>query len=140
MKESPYLKVALQIADILLPIFEEAHHGDVRPREAIAAVKQYIKGDLTIEGLIAKRNAAISAADSVMDYSVTDCKPALADVAANAIVSATLAVGAGEEPFVNAVTEYAQYIARYNPQIDKQLFEILKAAQTTAPNLFSPIS
>jgi hypothetical protein len=39
------------VAELALPIFEKKHPKDIRPRKAIKAIRQYKKGDISIDDL-----------------------------------------------------------------------------------------
>jgi hypothetical protein len=70
-------KIAIDVAEMVLPIYEKAYPNDKRPHEAIQAAKQYIAGYISLDELWEKR-AAAAAADATMrkqllDYLINFC-------------------------------------------------------------------
>ena len=55
-------QVAIIVAEIVLPIYEEKCPENKVPREAIEAAKLYVKGEITFEQLLIKRRAASASA------------------------------------------------------------------------------
>lgn len=51
-------QIAIDVATIVLPIFESRYPGDDRPRKAIEAAKEYIDGRIAREELAAAADAA----------------------------------------------------------------------------------
>lgn len=56
-------KIAIDLAELVLPIYESKYPENKAPREAIEAAKLYIAGKLSIDDLLAKKRAASAAAD-----------------------------------------------------------------------------
>jgi hypothetical protein len=73
--------LACDFAEHVLPIYEAAHPGDMRPRLAIEVARRYAIGEATAEDLEAARNGAADAA-----YTTTAA--AYADVAFAAAIAA----------------------------------------------------
>ncbi len=77
-------KLAIDVAEIVLPIHENRYPEDMRVRECIEAAKQYITRYISLEKLIEKRRAAAAAdatyaaADAfkqqLFDYLAEHCK------------------------------------------------------------------
>jgi hypothetical protein len=53
--------IAIQVAEIVLPVYENRFPGNKAPREAIQAAKDFIAGKITITELREKRAAADAA-------------------------------------------------------------------------------
>lgn len=58
-------KIALDVAEIVLPIYENKHQDDLRPRKAIEAAKQFLLNNVSLRELFEKRTNAISASLAV---------------------------------------------------------------------------
>ena len=56
--------IAIQVAEIVLPIYEKRYPDNKAPREAIQASKDFIAGRITINELREKRAYAAAAADA----------------------------------------------------------------------------
>ena len=54
-------EIACRAAERALPIFEECHPNDKRPRECIEAARAYGRGEITLDALREKRAAAAKA-------------------------------------------------------------------------------
>jgi hypothetical protein len=54
-------QIAIATAEAVLPLFEEKHPEDLRPRKAIEAAKGYLEGSVSLEELQAARKAAAAA-------------------------------------------------------------------------------
>jgi hypothetical protein len=76
--------LACDFAEHVLPIFEKKRPGDLRPREAIAAARAYVRGEIGIGELREKHDAAYAAAAAA--YAAADA--AAADAAAAAAYAA----------------------------------------------------
>jgi len=59
--------LAIKIAEVVLPIFEEQYLEDSRPRKAIEAARLYLAGEIGIEELKAAEAAARAARDAAWD-------------------------------------------------------------------------
>ncbi|MDE1946260.1 MAG: hypothetical protein KGH93_03660, partial [Patescibacteria group bacterium] len=79
---------AVDCAERVLPIFEAAHPGDSRPREAIAVARRCADGLATVEELDAARAAAESAAWYAAESAAESAAWAAAESAAWAAESA----------------------------------------------------
>jgi hypothetical protein len=55
-------RLAIQFAEQALPIFEKHVPGDMRPRDAITAAKNFLEGKIKLEALLKARDAAWDAA------------------------------------------------------------------------------
>ena len=55
-------QLAIEFADQALPIFEQRRPGDIRPRAAIQAARDYLAGRISVEALRGARCAAANAA------------------------------------------------------------------------------
>ena len=64
--ERIFHELACDIAEDVLPIFEEKHPGDKRPRLAIEAKRKWLNGEITEEALTAAREAAGAAAKAAV--------------------------------------------------------------------------
>ena len=60
-------QIAITLAEIVLPIYEEKYPENKSPREIIEAAKLYITGDISLNQLMSKRRAASYAANAA-DY------------------------------------------------------------------------
>jgi hypothetical protein len=58
-------EIAIRVAEIILPIYEEKYPDNKTPRNAIEAAKQYIRGNISLDELMEKRNAVYYAAMAV---------------------------------------------------------------------------
>jgi hypothetical protein len=54
-------EIAIRVAEIVLPIYEEKYPDNKAPREAIEAAKQYLAGKIFSDELMEKRRAANAA-------------------------------------------------------------------------------
>jgi hypothetical protein len=99
-------QIVIEVAEIVLPIYENKYPKDLRPREAIEAAKLYIVGHISLEELRNKRNAAAyaayaaNAADAAAAYAAAYAAYA-ADAAAYA---AAYAAHAAADAAANAAT------------------------------------
>lgn len=57
-------KIAIDLAEMVLPIYESKYPENKAPREAIEAAKLYIGGHISLDGLLEKKRAAYAAAYS----------------------------------------------------------------------------
>ena len=55
-------KIAIDLAEIVLPIYEKRYPTNTAVRECIEAAKQFIAGHISIDVLLEKRRAAYAAA------------------------------------------------------------------------------
>lgn len=60
-------QIAILCAESVLHIYEDKYPNDDRPRKAIQAAKDYLKGNISIDDLIDARRAAYSAAAAAYD-------------------------------------------------------------------------
>src|SRR3990167_277679 len=84
-------KFAIYCAESVLPLFEAKYPDDKRPREAIAAAKEYMAGNITLKELGNKRSAAsaaYSAANAAAAYAAAHAAYAAAYAATNAAAAA----------------------------------------------------
>jgi hypothetical protein len=98
--------LSINCAEIVLPIFEEKYLNDKRPREAIEAAKDYLKGKITKRELTVKRYAAYASA-----------------AYASAPVYAAAAYAAAANTYVTDYTAYA--IAYVDTAAKNKLHELL---------------
>ena len=77
-------RIAIAVAEIVLPIYEKRYPDNRAPREAIEAAKEYIAGHISLETLREKRAAAYAAADAADDDDAAVAAYAAADAAAAA--------------------------------------------------------
>jgi hypothetical protein len=105
--------LAIKIAEVVLPIFEEQYPSDNRPRKAIEAARLYLAGEIDIEELETAR-AAWAAAEEA------------ARVVARAAEEAARVVAlAAEEAAWAAWAAWAAARAAANPKYKKELEELL---------------
>src|SRR3990167_7459858 len=81
---------AIYCAESVLPLFDAKYPDDKRPREAIAAAKAYMAGNITLKELKNKRSAA-SAAYSAANAAAADAAAHAAYAAAYAATNAAAA-------------------------------------------------
>ena len=86
--------LAITLPETVLPLFEERHPGDSRPRDAIEGAKSYLTGDITIEELMGLRRAADAAADAAAAYAAAAYAAAYAADTAAAYAAADAAAAA----------------------------------------------
>ena len=88
--------LACDFAEHVLPIFEKWRPGDLRPREAIAAARAYVRGEIGIGELREKRDAdaAADAAYAAYAYAAAAAAAAAAAYAAYAYAAAAYAADA----------------------------------------------
>ena len=91
-------KLAIDVAEMVLPIYEEKYPGDLKVRECIEAAKQLLSGHISLEDLLIKRRAADSAYDAAA--------AAAAAAAAYAAAAATAGYTAATAGYTDA-TAYA---------------------------------
>jgi hypothetical protein len=108
-------KVAICLAEIVLPIFEVRYPDDKRPLEAIEAAKSYLAGNSSTDFLEKKYAAAYAAAaDAVAANAVYAANAAYAAaVAANAYVAAANAAAAAAADAAAADAAYRTKIMDY---------------------------
>jgi hypothetical protein len=83
--------LACDFAEHVLPIFEKRRPGDLRPREAIAAARAYVRGEIGIGELREKRAAADAAAAYAAAAAAADAAAAYAAAAADAAAADAVA-------------------------------------------------
>lgn len=68
-------KLACDVAEIVLPLFEKKYPDDKRPREAIETAILFIAGGCSLDLLIDKRRAYAAAAikQQLLDYLIKTC-------------------------------------------------------------------
>jgi len=54
-------QIAIDVAEMVLPIYEAKYPDDKRPRESVEAAKQFIAGHISFEVLLEERDAADAA-------------------------------------------------------------------------------
>src|SRR3990167_3066839 len=96
-------KFAIYCAESALHIYEVKYPDDKRPREAIAAAKEYMAGSITLKELENKRRAAADAAAADAAYSAANAAAANA-AAAHAAAAYAAAANA---PAAHAAAAYA---------------------------------
>ena len=57
-------KIAIDLAEIVLPIYEKRDPNNKAPREAIEAAKDFLAGRINVDILLKKRKSAADAADA----------------------------------------------------------------------------
>ena len=105
-------RIAIKLAEMVLPIYEKDYPDDKRPREGIKAAKDYLKGKISKAELMEKKEAAYVAADA--GYA------GYAAYAAGAAAYVAAYVAAGYVVFLSALNAATDY-----PEITKQLNEYL---------------
>lgn len=107
-------QLAIEVAEIVLPIYEKIYPGDNRVREAIEADKQYLAGHISLGTLIEKRRAAYAA------YA--------ADAAYAAAYAAAYSAYAADADAADAAyaAAYAAYAADIKQQLENLLLEKAK--------------
>ena len=118
-KKEQRKRIAIKVAEIVLPTFEDKCPKDTRPREAIKAAKDYLNGKISKDELIEKADAGYAA-----------YKAAVAAGAYKAAAGAGAAAGAALNAAYAASAAYATCVAALNaatdyPEITKQLNEYL---------------
>lgn len=109
-----YKAIAVAVAEIVLPIFARQYPDDKRPEDCLHAIKQYIAGDISLDQLKAKRNAAAVAYDAAADVAAAACAAICADAAY--VVADIL-----DDDITYVAVEYASE----DSLIKKQLYELL---------------
>lgn len=94
-------QIAISVAEITLPIFENKHPDDQSPRQAIEATKQYLAGTISIDQLMEKRRAA---AATISAYSM-----ALTAYSAAPTADYAAAYAAKYAVYAAAIAAYAAY-------------------------------
>jgi excinuclease UvrABC ATPase subunit len=124
-------KIAIGVAEIVLPLFEKRYPDDKRPREAIEAAKQYAAGRISVENLKRKHMAADDAADAA--YADISAASAAADAAASAAdacaacaactsdTSAAYAAYAASAAYTSACAACAACTSAYAADMENQL-------------------
>jgi hypothetical protein len=121
--------IAIKIAEVVLPIFEEEYPSDNRPRKAIEAARLYLTGHISLEKLLTARKAAIYAAAAA--YTADDDAYAASDAcwaAGAAAADACWAAGAARAAAAAAwAADDADDAAdkTTNPKYKKELEELL---------------
>lgn len=88
LTEEQNQKIAIDMAEIVLPIYEKRYPENQAPREAIEAAKQFIGGHISLETLLEKRRAAAAASAAYAAYAASAADAAAADAAAYAAYAA----------------------------------------------------
>ena len=103
--------LALKLAWVVLPIFEDKYPEDKRVRECLEAMEQFKKGLITREELLEKRRAAADAATDAADaaYAATDAADAAYAVyaadAAYAVYAATAYAASKTQTYSQKIQE-----------------------------------
>src|SRR3990167_1796383 len=100
-------KFAIYCAESALHIYEVKYPDDKRPREAIAAAKAYMAGNITLKELGNKRSAASAA------YSAANAAAANAAAAHAAYAAANAAAAHAAYAAAYAAAAHAAYAAAY---------------------------
>ncbi len=90
-------KLAIDVAEMVLPIYEEKYPGDSRVRDCIEATKQFIAGHISIEELRKKRYAAYAAAAADAAYAAAAYAAYAAAAAADAADDAAAAANTKQQ-------------------------------------------
>jgi hypothetical protein len=100
-------EIAIEVAECVLPIYEEKYQNNKAPRNAIEAAKKYIKGEITLDELVIARSAA-DAADAAADAAYAAAYADAADAAAAAAYAADAAAyAAADAAYAAADAAYA---------------------------------
>ena len=95
-------KLSIDVAEMVLPIYEEKYPGDSRVRDCIEATKQFLAGHISIEKLREKRYAAAAAyAAAYAAYAAADAAYAAYAAAADAAAYAAAAADAAAAEALN---------------------------------------
>ena len=123
-------QITINVAEIVLPIYEKHYPDNKAPREAIEAAKQYIAGHISLETLLSKRRAAavyavyaVNAVDAA--YAAVYAADAAAAVYA-AYAAAVYAVNAVDTAVNAAYAVDAAYAAAAVYDIKIELLNLLK--------------
>ena len=84
LTETQLREFAVKCAEIVLPIYEEKYPDNKAPRAAIEAVKAYLAGTISLDELIAKRNAVYAAVYAAVVPAAATTATAAAAAAYNA--------------------------------------------------------
>lgn len=93
------VQMAIEFAELVLPIFEKSRPSDARPRQCIQATKDYLNGKISIKELGTTRKAAYAAACDATDRA--------AATAAHAANTASYAVSYDAAAAANGAAAYA---------------------------------
>ena len=99
-------KIAIDLAEMVLPIWEKMYPDDKRPHEAIHSAKQYLAGHILIDELIIKRMAAAAATVAAAAYAAAAYAADAAPYAAAAAYAAA-AYAADAAPYAADAASYA---------------------------------
>lgn len=80
-------QIAIDVAEIVLPIFEKMYPDDKRPREAVEAAKAFIAGTMDIDAILQKRKSASNAAIANYTYSAYTVAAYACQAAASAAIN-----------------------------------------------------
>ena len=112
-------QLSIQLAEIVLEIYEAKYPNDKRPREAIQAAKDYLAGTISLNNLREKRYAAAYAAADAAAYAAAYAYAAYADAYAYAAYA---------DAYAYAAADAAAYAAAKTNRQDLQdkLYDLLK--------------
>jgi hypothetical protein len=111
-------RIAIDVAEMVLPIYEKRYPDDKRSREAIEAARQYLAGHIAIEQLIEKKMAAYAAAYTAAAaayaaYTAAAYAAAYAADAAYAAYAAYAAAYAADAAYAAAAAEIKAQLQQY---------------------------
>ena len=138
-------KIAIDVAEMVLPIYEKRYPENKAPREAIEAARSYLAGHISIDQLLEKRHdaaataaaaaaAAYAAADAAAAYAAADAAAAAAAYAAAdaaaayaaaAYAAAAADAAAADDAAYAADADDAAYAADADDAIKQQLYDYL---------------
>ena len=114
-------QISLEVAEIVLPIYEDKYPNNTAPREAIQSAKDYIQGNITLDMLLKKKRAAAYAA-----YAADAAYAAYAAAATDAYAAATYAAAAADAADAYAAAAYAAANNKYTKQLEDYLISFVK--------------
>lgn len=103
-------QIAIDVATILLPIYERRYPDDLRPREAIEAAKAFISGHISLSDLLAKRHAAADAAYAAAADAAAYAAYAAAAADADAYAAAAAAADAADADAADVKNQLFEYL------------------------------
>ena len=105
-------KIAIDLAEMVLPIWEKRYPHDKRPHDAIQTAKQYLAGHISMNELITKRRSAAADAAYAAAYAATYAAANAAYYAADAAAAASYATAAADAAsYATAAADAAYYAA-----------------------------
>ena len=113
-------QIAIDVAEMVLPIYEAKYPDDKRPRESVEAAKQFIAGHIRFKVLLEKRNAAY---DAYAAFAADAAKAA--SYAANAAFAASYAANAAFAAYAAKAAAYAAKAAAYAAAADNSMKQSL---------------